>query len=101
MAMQSSSIRIGIPSARTIMLASVTFLGSSAVRRHLSINYVRHVAPLTEELHHLLASPCHLRPPGFGFRVLLQPTNLVAFEDKIHLPQSSFGGSPDGVTLFP
>lgn len=50
------------------------------------IDHVRHVAALAQELHHLLARPCHLRPTGFRFWVLLQPTNLTPVENEVHLP---------------
>jgi len=72
------------------MLASATFPGSPAVQSHLLINHVCHVATPSEELHDLIASPCHLRPMRFRFRVLLQSTNLVPVEDEVHLPQTSF-----------
>ena len=33
--------------------------------------------------------------------VLLQPTNLIPVENEVHLPQTSFWGPPDGMTLSP
>ena len=39
----------------------------------------------------LLARPGHLRPTGFGIRILLQPTNVVSAEYEVHLPQSTLG----------
>src|ERR1039458_9462974 len=62
---------------------------SVAIEGHLPINHVCHVATLAEELHHLLARPCLLRPPRFRFRVLLKPTNCVSVERKIHLSQTA------------
>ena len=44
---------------------------SDVVERHLPINHICHVAPIAEELHHLVASPCHLCPSRFRFGVLL------------------------------
>ena len=64
---------------------------SLIVERHLPIDHIRHVAPLAEELHHFLARPCHLRPPGFRVRVLFQPSNLVPIEHKIHLSEPTLG----------
>jgi len=68
-------------------ITSLTTRGPPAVYGHLSVNHVRHIAALAEELHYLLASTCHLCPPGFRFGVLFQPTNLVPVENEIHLPQ--------------
>lgn len=68
-----------------------------SVERHLPRHDVRHVPPLAEELHHLLAGACHLRPMGFRVRVLHQSPNLVAIEDEIHLPQPALGSAPDRV----
>ena len=61
------------------------------LQRYLPIHHVCHVAPLAEELHHLFARPCQLRPTGFRVRVLLQPVNLVSFEHEVHLPQPELG----------
>src|SRR5258708_8064088 len=72
-----------------------------AVKVHLSINYVCHVAALAQKLDRLLARACHLRPPGFCLRVLFKPPHLVSVEHEVHLPQTSFGGPPDGITFFP
>ncbi len=58
---------------------------------HLPIDHVRNVAALAQELHHLLACPCHLCPPGFRVWVLLQSTNLVPVEHEVHLPQTALG----------
>jgi protein-S-isoprenylcysteine O-methyltransferase Ste14 len=69
---------------------------SPAVQSRLPIHHIRHVpALLTEELHDLLARACHLRPTGFGLRVLFQPSNLVPLEHEVHLPQTALGSAPD------
>jgi serine/threonine protein kinase len=52
------------------------------VEVHFPIHQVRHVTALAEELHHFLAGPCQLCPPGFRLRVLLKSANLVAIEDE-------------------
>ena len=73
----------------------------SDVASHLSIHYVRHVAALAQKLHHFLGGASHLCPPGFGFWVLLKPTNLVSVEYEVHLPQSALGSHANGIALFP
>src|SRR6266576_106335 len=50
---------------------------------------------------HLLPGACHLCPPGFCIRVLLQPPNVVPIENKVHLSQSTLGSSTNRVTFFP
>ena len=72
---------------------------SLAVEIHVPIHHIRHVASFTEELHHLLASACHLCPRGFRFRVLFQPTYLVPIENEVHLAQTVLRSQPDRVTL--
>jgi len=67
---------------------------------HLPINPTD-VAAITEELHHFLARPRHLCPPGFGLGVLLQPTNLAPLEYEIHLPQAALGSAPNRETFRP
>src|SRR5271165_7033056 len=59
----------------------------------------RLASPLAEELHHFLAGPCHLCPPGFGLGVLSQTANLFSLEHEIHLPQSALRSRPNMVTV--
>lgn len=68
---------------------SATLSRWPTVEIHLPIDNVRHVAPFTEELHHLLAGACHLRPPGFCLRILLKSSNVVSIKGKIYLPKAS------------
>ena len=77
----------------------IVFTPLPRIESQLSINHVCHVATLAEELHHLLANACHLRPPGFRIRVLLQSTNLASVENEVHLPQTSFGSPPDDIQI--
>src|SRR5260370_15027180 len=81
--------------------SSSSSLNISAVLSHLPVSHVRHIAALAEELHHFLARPRHLRPPGFRFRVFLYPPNLVPVENEVHLSQSALGRSTNRVTFFP
>jgi len=62
-----------------------------SVHGHLPIQHVCHVAPSTEKLHDLHASPCHLCPTGFRIGVLFQPTNVVLVEHEVHFPQMALG----------
>lgn len=83
------------------MLSSATFLGSLAVEINLPINDIRHIATITDELHHFLASTCHLRPTGLRIGILLKTSEFVAVQNEVHLPQTFLGSSPNGVMLFP
>src|SRR5713101_5058834 len=57
------------------------------VQGELSRCHVRQVAPGGSELHHLLTGARQLRPPRFGFRVLLDPAESLAREFEVHLAQ--------------
>jgi hypothetical protein len=61
---------------------------SFPVQHHSPVHHNRHVPTFAQKLHHLFARSCQLRPTGVRLRVLLQPTNLVAVEHEIDLPQA-------------
>jgi len=66
----------------------------------LPINNIGDVTAVAEKLHHPLSSPSHLRPTGFCLRVLLQSSNLVAVESKVHLSQAYPGECCGRDTVF-
>ena len=77
-----------------LLIAAVNYDGPLAAhspRSRLPVNHVRHVATVAEELHHSRARACHLRPAGFRFGVLFQPTNFVRVEHEVHFPQTALG----------
>src|SRR5437016_1197889 len=84
-----AALRLGVSGPSRGQVQPSTRPRSPAVKSHLPVNHVRYVAARAQELHHLLARPGQLRPTGFGFRVLLKPSNLDTIEYEVHLPQSA------------
>src|SRR5438309_4512164 len=71
----------------------------SAIARHLSIHYVRHVSAFAEKLHHFLAGSRQLRPTGLRIRILLKSANFLSVENEIHLSQTKLGSPTNRVTF--
>jgi hypothetical protein len=69
------------------------------VELHPSIHNGRNVAPCTQKLHNLLSLACQSRPTRSGFGILLQPTQFVVLELKIHFAQSRPTRPPHGKAL--
>src|ERR1700682_1857440 len=72
---------------------------SATIQRHLPIHHVRHIAPLAEKLHHLLALPCQRGPSRFRFWVLFKPSDFFSIEDEINFVQLALRSSHDGVSF--
>jgi hypothetical protein len=70
-----------------------------AVESDLSIHDVRRVSSFAEELHNLFARSRKLRPTGFGFRILLKPSNFLPVVYEIHLSQTPLGSLTNGITV--
>jgi hypothetical protein len=70
---------------------------SPTVKSHFPIDHVCHVAATTEELHHILAGACHLRPADYS-------VGAVKFLDKMELANELIPAilelAPAGQTLI-
>src|SRR4029079_7382955 len=72
---------------------------SLRVKRNLPIDHIRHIAALTEELHHFFAGSRHFRPSGFCFRILLKPSDFISLEHEVQLTKFPLLRLSNGVTL--
>jgi len=97
----SADSAISVPAARDLMtemqpevysieVSDMLFIREKwfAVKLYLPIHDNSDVAALLKKLHHLLASPCQLRPARSRFRILFQTTQFVVFKLKVDFAQS-------------
>jgi hypothetical protein len=91
-----AKIRVRIPVSLPKAAATPARLGSLSVEFQFAVDDVRHVSAFDQELHHLFPASRHLRPSRRRFGVLLQPANLSAVTDEVHLPQALFARRPNG-----
>ena len=87
------------PKAGDELLTQLQFRVRSAVEMDFAIHNVSDVTAGAEELHNLFAGPGQLRPPGFGFGVLLKAAKRIAIKREIHLTKAALGSALDGVAL--